>query len=80
MRVPRGRRTAVVTTIHHRRAWSLCDAKEETEHVRLTDLTNLDLRLALYDLASTLCVPRMSSTGCELDFDGWDRSRRASGL
>ena len=26
-----------------------------------------------------LCVPRKSSIGCELDFDGWRRARRASG-
>jgi len=26
-----------------------------------------------------MCVPRMSSIGCELDFDGWRRARRASG-
>ena len=35
---------------------ALCDAKEETERAlynRLTDLANLDLRLALYDLTST---------------------------
>jgi Transposase DDE domain len=35
---------------------ALCDAKEATEealYLRLTDLTNLDLRLALYDLTST---------------------------
>ena len=35
---------------------ALCDAKEETEELlysNLTDLTNLDLRLALYDLTST---------------------------
>lgn len=35
---------------------ALCDSKEETEealYARLTDLANLDLRLALYDLTST---------------------------
>ena len=26
-----------------------------------------------------LCVPRMSSISCELDFDSWRRVRRASG-
>jgi hypothetical protein len=29
--------------------------------------------------AAHLSVPRMSSIGCELDFDGWRRARRASG-
>lgn len=59
---------------------ALCDAKEETEqalYARLTDLANLDLRLALYDLTSTYFE---TAAGPSEDFSsrdyGYSRDKR----
>lgn len=59
---------------------AICDAKEATEEVlysRLTDLTNLDLRLALYDLTSTYFETEKgpSETFASRDY-GYSRDKR----